>query len=255
VRIHFVASSSPAAAAALEDLVVRYGQCSLDVADVVVPVGGDGFMLETLHALSTAGSTLPVYGTNLGNVGFLLNEHRVEDLPERVDAAVRTALNPLEMSATDTAGDVHRALAVNDVSLLRASPQSAHLSVRVDDVAEVDLAADGALVATSAGSTAYNLAAGGSVIPLGAPVLALTTICPIRPRGWGGALVHASSVLEFEVLEHVKRPVSVTADTTRVELVTRVEVRQSDEVFTLLFDPGRDLKTRINAQLFGRYEL
>ena len=251
-RIAFVASSAPEALAAREDLVRRYGDRAPEEADVIVALGGDGFMLQTLHA--TGGREGPaVYGMNRGTVGFLMNAYAPDDLPDRLAAAEETAINPLAMEAVDSAGRMHRALAINEVSLLRAGPQAANLMIRVDGRVRLDsLVCDGALVCTPAGSTAYNYSAHGPILPIGADVLALTAMAAFRPRRWRGALLPKSAVVSFDVLEVAKRPVMADADGRSVRDVRSVEIRSEPSVVhRLLFDPGHGLEERLIREQFA----
>ena len=250
-RIAFTASSAPAAVEALRVLTARYGQVALEAADVVVALGGDGFMLQTLHETQAMG--LPVYGMNCGTIGFLMNAYQPGDLPERLAAAEEAGINPLRMRAVDVEGAVHEALAINEVSLLRAGPQAAKLRVSVDGrVRMEELVCDGALVATPAGSTAYNYSAHGPILPIGADVLALTAMAAFRPRRWRGALIPKAAVVRFEVLEAAKRPVMADADSRgSVRAVASVEVRSEPGVrHRILFDPGHGLEERLINEQF-----
>jgi len=248
--ISFVPRHPPAAQAAREDLVAIYGDAPLAQAGVIVALGGDGFMLETLHA--TERRDVAVYGMNRGTVGFLMNDYAVDDLPERLAAAQETVLNPLAMRATDVRGQVHEALAINEVSLLRAGPQAARLRIFVDDKLRMDeLVCDGALLATPAGSTAYNYSAHGPILPIGADVLALTAVAAFRPRRWRGALLPKGAVVRFEVLDPEKRPVMAEGDGRSVRDVVAVEVRSEPGVrHRLLFDPGHGLEGRLVREQF-----
>jgi NAD+ kinase len=251
-RIAFVASSAPEALAAQAELVRRYGDCPPEAAQVIVALGGDGFMLQTLHA--AGGRDGPaVYGMNRGTVGFLMNAYSPDDLPDRIAAAEQTVINPLAMEATDTAGRAHQALAINEVSLLRAGPQAAKLRIRVDGRVRMDpLVCDGALVCTPAGSTAYNYSAHGPILPIGADVLALTAMAAFRPRRWRGALLPKTAVVEFEVLEVAKRPVMADADGRSVRDVRHVAIRSEPSVsHRLLFDPGHGLEERLIREQFA----
>lgn len=249
-RIHFVASQAPAAQQANADVVKRYGHHSLEDANVVVALGGDGFMLRTLHQLLPTG--LPVYGMKLGNVGFLMNRHRTNDLPKRLSAADLVELNPLCMNTVNKSGAHASALAINEVSLLRQLNQAAHIRILVNDVEKVEsLVCDGVLVATTAGSTAYNLSVQGPILPLGTEALALTPISPFRPRRWRGAVLPSTARIRFEVLDHVKRPVSATADAHEIRDVVRVDVHEEKSVtLKLLFDPDHSLDQRILDEQF-----
>jgi NAD+ kinase len=249
-RLAFFASDRPEAQAACEALAARYGAVSEHDADVVVALGGDGFMLEMLHR-SIAGHK-PIYGMNLGSVGFLMNEYDEEDLLGRIALAERAVIHPLVMRAIDTRGARHEALAINDVSLFRQTYQTAKLRIAIDGKPRLDeLICDGALVSTPAGSTAYNLSAHGPIIPLGAEVLALTPISAFRPRRWRGALLSHTANVGFEILEPDKRPVSATADNVEVRDVIKVDVCEDRSIsLTLLFDAGRSLEERVLAEQF-----
>jgi NAD+ kinase len=249
-RAHFTASERPAARLAFERLTRRYGQCPLEQADVVVPLGGDGWMLDTLRERFV--DRLPVYGMHRGTVGFLMNEFIEDGLPERINAAVKVAIHPLEMRAQRITGETVQRLAINEVSLLRQTAQTAKLRVLVDGTLRLDeLAADGALVSTAAGSTAYNLSAHGPILPLGSNLLALTPISPFRPRRWRGALLPSHARVEFEVIEPEHRPVAATADTQEVRDVVHVAVREDrSKPLTLLFDEGHALDERILQEQF-----
>lgn len=249
-KIAFVAAAVDAAEAARARLVARYGDTPPDRAEVIVALGGDGFMLQTLHQFMAR--TVPIYGMNQGTVGFLMNEYREDDLPARLDAAKPATVQPLNMQAVTTDGQRHEALAINEVALLRQTRQTAKLRISIDGRVRVsELVCDGALVATPAGSTAYNLSAHGPVLPLSAGVLALTPISAFRPRRWRGALLSRSATVRIEVLEGDKRPVSATADFVEVRNVAAVEIREApDMALRLLFDPGHDLEERILAEQF-----
>jgi NAD+ kinase len=249
-RIAFLASPSPDAQQALAAMTSRHGQCAPAEADILCPLGGDGFMLQTLHRHGGLG--IPVYGMKLGTVGFLMN-HFVEDgLIERLAAAEPAKLRPLEMSAQTESGATVTSLAYNEVSLLRQTRQAAHISIELNDQTRLDeLICDGAMVATPAGSTAYNYSAGGPILPLGCGVVALTPIAPFRPRRWRGALLKADTEVRFRVLDPYKRPVSATADSHEVRDVVEVAIRESrDRMVTLLFDPEHNLEERILSEQF-----
>lgn len=249
-RIAFVASRAPDAQAALARLSAIHGQRAPEDADVVVALGGDGFMLETLHA--TMHLDIPTYGMNRGTVGFLMNEYDEARLPGRLAAAEEAVTNPLAMTATRAVGDRVEALAINEVSLLRAGPQAARLRISVDGrVRMEELVCDGALVATPAGSTAYNYSAHGPILPIGSEVLALTAVAAFRPRRWRGALLPRRAHVRFDVLDAGKRPMMAEADGTSVEGVTCVEVSSHDAVaHRLLFDPGHGLEERLLREQF-----
>jgi NAD+ kinase len=248
--IVFLASQTRAAQDARAALVARYGEAPLAQAGVIVALGGDGFMLETLHATQTR--DIPVYGMNRGTVGFLLNAFSLGDLPQRLAEAQETVLHPLAMTATDAAGVEHEALAINEVSLLREGPQAARLRITVDGKMRMEeLVCDGALLATPAGSTAYNYSAHGPILPIGADVLALTAMAAFRPRRWRGALLPKSAVVQFDVLEPEKRPVMADADAQSVRNVVRVVIRSDPDVqHRLLFDPGHGLEERLIREQF-----
>ncbi|MFL1461895.1 NAD kinase [Roseococcus sp. DSY-14] len=247
--IHFLAGGSPAAQAALAVLAARYGQAPLGEARFLVALGGDGFMIEVQHRL--LGRNRPVYGMNRGSVGFLMNAYREDDLPARLEAAQAATLHPLRMRA-HSGGTTHAALAINEVSLLRETRQAAKLRILVDGKERMpELSCDGILLATPAGSTAYNLSAHGPIVPLDANLLALTPISAFRPRRWRGALLPAAARVEIQVLEPDKRPVSATADQTEVRDVRRVEIREDRAInMTMLFDPDHSLSERIIAEQF-----
>lgn len=247
---HFIAARTAEAQGAMADLVALYAQAPLDSADVVVALGGDGTMLAALH--DSIGGNAPVYGMNLGSVGFLMNPYRRDDLPARVRAAQRVQVHPLAMVATDRAGAVHRALAFNEVSLLRQVRQAAKIGIQIDGVERLgELICDGILVATAAGSTAYNLSAHGPIIPFGSSILALTPISAFRPRRWRGALLPSHVRINFRILDPEKRPVSATADDVEVRDVAQVEIRQAEDVTkTILFDPDHSLEERILKEQF-----
>ncbi|MFN4091543.1 MAG: NAD kinase [Brevundimonas sp.] len=247
----FTASERPEAQAACERLTARYGQVREAEADVIVALGGDGFMLETLHR--NLARPTPIFGLNRGSVGFLMNDFDEDDLIARIVAAERTVIHPLQMDARVENGQVHSGLAINEVSLLRQTRQSAKLRITIDDKVRLEeLTCDGCMVATPAGSTAYNLSAHGPIIPLDARILALTPISAFRPRRWRGALVPHQARVRFEVLEDDKRPVSATADGFEVRRVTCVDVRERRDVaLTMLFDAGRSFEERVLAEQFA----
>lgn len=249
-RLHFTASSSPKAQEALEQLCEQYGQADVADADAIVALGGDGFVLHTLH--STMDTGLPVYGMNRGSVGFLMNEFHEEALHERVRSALPTVLRPLRMVATSVDGEVLEALAINEVSLIRQTRQAAKLRILIDGVVRIDeLICDGALVSTAAGSTAYNLSAHGPIIPIGSPLLALTPVSPFRPRRWRGALLPSHAHVRFETLESEKRPVSASADSDELPSVATVDVHEdTDHEMILLFDEHHNLEERILREQF-----
>ena len=249
-RIRFCAAATEQAAAARARLAAAHGDAPLDSAAVVVALGGDGCMLETQHRL--LGRNLPVYGMNCGSVGFLMNDYREEDLPRRLAEAQAAELHPLRMVTTDAAGSTAEALAINEVSLLRETRQAAKLRILVDSKIRLpELICDGIIVATPAGSTAYNLSAHGPIVPLGANLLPMTPISAFRPRRWRGALLPSDAEVVFEILEAEKRPVAAVADYTEVRDIRRVEVREDRTVsLTMLFDPDHGLSERIIAEQF-----
>ncbi|MEM1235727.1 MAG: NAD kinase [Pseudomonadota bacterium] len=249
-KIAFVASEVELAQEALASLSERYGNVPADQADVIVALGGDGFMLQTLH--STEGSPVPVYGMNRGTVGFLMNEYGADDLLFRLAAAEEAVINPLRMRATDVEGTVTERLAINEVSLLRQGPQAAKLRIYVDGKLRMkELACDGCLVATPAGSTAYNYSAHGPIVPIGAEVLALTPVAAYRPRRWRGALLPKTAKVRFEVLGGEKRQVMADADGRSVRGVVQVEIESWSAVeHRILFDPGHGLEERLIQEQF-----
>lgn len=250
IRIHFTASPSGQAQAALRTMTGRYGQRELADSDVIVALGGDGFMLRTLHRLQSA--DLPIYGMKLGNVGFLMNRFHAEDLLERLAQANTVELVPLCMVARTEGGGETRALAINEVSLLRQMNQAAHIRILINDAVKVkELVCDGVLVSTTAGSTAYNLSAHGPILPLGTQALALTPISPFRPRRWRGAVLPSSVRIHFEILDCYKRPVSATADAQEVRNVVSVDVFEEETIrLKLMFDPDHSLEDRILDEQF-----
>ncbi|TPG48941.1 NAD kinase [Roseomonas nepalensis] len=249
-RIAFHSAATPEGAAAHQRLAALYGDCPIEDAAVVVALGGDGAMLETQHRF--LGRNLPVYGMNRGSVGFLMNPYREDSLPERLRAAQAALLQPLRMRTTNAEGLVEEALAINEVSLLRETRQAAKIRILVDGKVRLpELICDGILVATPAGSTAYNLSAHGPIIPLGANLLAMTPISAFRPRRWRGALLPGNASVAFEILETEKRPVAAVADYTEVRDVRRVEICETTtHRLTMLFDPDHGLPERILAEQF-----
>jgi len=249
-RPHFTAAAGAEAHRALDSLVTRYGQFTLDQADVIVALGGDGHMLATMH--DTMARALPIYGMNLGTIGFLMNDFNDEGLLDRLSKAETAVVNPLRMRARDTEGRMVEALAINEVSLLRETRQAAKIQVEIDGKIRLpELICDGILLATPAGSTAYNLSAHGPILPLDANSLALTPISAFRPRRWRGALLSHKAAVKFTVLEHDKRPVSAVADHTEVRTVASVSVSAARDVaLTMLFDAGHSLAERILLEQF-----
>ncbi len=250
-HIAFVAAQTPEAREAYARLEKRYGNIDPKDADVIVALGGDGLMLQTLHNFMNSGK--PIYGMHRGTVGFLMNEFSDEHLPERIAAAHMTVIHPLVMRARDAQGRTHEHRAINEVSLFRQSAQAAHLRILIDGKERLaELIADGVLVATPAGSTAYNLSVQGPIIPINAPMLALTPISPFRPRRWRGALLPDGANITIDVLEAEKRPVAAVADHDEVRSVRAVDVSMNHEVsINMLFDPGHNLDERILSEQFG----
>lgn len=250
MKICFIAAPHAEAQTALAQLTTRYGQADAAAADAIVALGGDGFLLETIHQMLALGK--PIFGMRRGSVGFLLNDYHAETLPERLQAAQRVMLRPLMMTAQDAHGQTSTALAFNEVSLLRETQQAAKLRLKIDGVERLpELVCDGALVSTAAGSTAYNFSAHGPILPLNGHVLALTPISAFRPRRWRGAVLSAAVRITFEVLEADKRPVSAVADSAEFRDVVRVDVQQdNDHAITLLFDPHEHLEERIIREQF-----
>ncbi len=247
----FLASTAPEALAAREELISLYGQAEQREADVLVALGGDGFMLQTLH--STMNSGKRVYGMNRGSIGFLMNDYRTENLQERIDAAVENAFHPLQMTTKNTDGSTSSALAINEVSLFRQSYQAAKLRVEIDGHVRLEeLICDGLMVTTPAGSTAYNLSAHGPILPLDAPLLAITPVSAFRPRRWRGALLPNKVTVDIFVLEVEKRPVNAVADNTEVKSVLSVRIAQSEDMTArILSDPDRSWSDRILAEQFS----
>ncbi|WP_305804894.1 NAD kinase [Stenotrophomonas sp. YIM B06876] len=249
-RIAFLASNTAPAQAALALMVARYGDYAPDQADVLCPLGGDGFMLQTLHRHGSMGK--PVFGMKLGTVGFLMNQHHDDDLVERLALAEPAHLHPLEMIAQTESGTTTGSLAYNDVSMLRQTRQAAHIGIDLNGQERVaELICDGVLVSTPAGSTAYNYSAHGPVLPLGSHTIALTPLAPYRPRRWRGAILKSDTEVRFRVLDPYKRPVSVTADSHETRDVVEVRIRESRQRrVTLLFDPEHNLEERILSEQF-----
>lgn len=247
-RMHFISSRTQIAQDARATLIARYGQVPLAQAQVIVALGGDGLMLDTMHQ----NRNLPIYGMNRGTVGFLMNEYAEDDLPARIAAAEETVTNPLSMVACSVDGHEHCALAINEVSLLRAGAQAAKLRISVNGRVRMDeLTCDGALLSTAAGSTAYNYSAGGPILPLGSDVLALTAIAAFRPRRWRGAILPKGAQVRFDVLEPEKRPVMADADSREVRSVLWVEIKSEASIaHRLLFDPDHGLDERLMREQF-----
>ena len=249
-KLCFVAAEGAEAQTALRTLTGRYGQQPAEQADIVVALGGDGFMLETLHRFRDRG--IPIYGMNRGSIGFLMNEYAEEDLAARIARAQEVTLHPLRMSAATADGQVHEALAINEVSLLRETYQAAKIRISIDGKTRMEeLICDGVLVATPAGSTAYNLSAQGPIVPIDAALLALTPISAFRPRRWRGALLSHRAKVRFDILEAEKRPVSAVADHTEFRRVRDVEVEEDSSIdLYMLFDPDHGLEERIITEQF-----
>lgn len=250
MKIHFHAAKTPKAQSALKALSAQHGQNGIEDCDTIVILGGDGTMLEALHTFEK--SSKPVYGMNFGSIGFLMNPYREDDLPARLEKASKVEIHPLKMKAVDAHGNTHEAVAYNEVSLLRQTRQAARLKISVDDVVRIpELVCDGILLATPAGSTAYNLSAHGPILPLSANMLALTPISAFRPRRWRGALIPSHLKVHIDVADQNKRPVSVTADSLEFRDVISVDIHQSVSVSrTLLFDPDHHLEERILKEQF-----
>ncbi len=250
-KIAFVASETKEAEDAFRALTKRYGNIPAEEADAIVALGGDGLMLQTMH--THLNSRIPIYGMNRGSVGFLLNDYREDRLKERLERAEITIIHPLRMTVRNMSAETHTALAINEVSLFRQIHQAAKLKIAVDGTTRLgELICDGVLVSTPAGSTAYNLSAHGPILPITAPLLALTPISPFRPRRWRGALLPNAAKVQIEVLEPEKRPVSAVADHTEFRKVVAVEVQEESGVdIFMMFDPGHTLAERILAEQFG----
>ncbi|TBR08969.1 MAG: NAD kinase [Lysobacter sp.] len=249
-RLAFLAAPAPEAQAARGQLVAVHGEHGPADADVLVALGGDGFMLQTLHRHGAL--CKPVFGMKFGTVGFLMNQQRIDSLVERIHAAEATVLRPLEMVVQTDSGASVGSLAYNEVSLLRQTRQAAHVRIDLNGQTRLDeLICDGVLVATPAGSTAYNFSAHGPILPLGANVIALTPIAAFRPRRWRGAVLKADTEVRFTVLDPLKRPVSATADSHEVRDAVEIVIRESrDHTVTLLFDPEHNLEERMLAEQF-----
>jgi NAD+ kinase len=248
--IGFVASEAPQAQAALAELQTRYGKTPPESAEIIVALGGDGFMLETLHRYLER--KVPFYGMHRGSVGFLMNDYRPEGLKERLSRAEAVVIHPLEMLARNVKGKELKALAINEASLTRQGRQAAKIRISIDGVVRLEeLMADGVLLATPVGSTAYNLSAHGPIVPLQSNLLALTPISAFRPRRWRGALLPHTAQVKFETLEIERRPVSAAADYTELRDVASVELRQAREIgLTLMFDPEHNLNERVLKEQF-----
>ncbi len=250
MKLHFVSSQAPEAIKAAQKLKHLFGQAQREEADVIVALGGDGLMLETVHTVLDSGQA--IFGMNRGSVGFLMNEFETGELTERIAAATETVIHPLKMTVTGKNGTTHSALAFNEVSMLRQQHQAAKLRVSIDGKVRLDeLVCDGMIVATPAGSTAYNLSAHGPILPINSPLLALTPISPFRPRRWRGAILSHEAVVEIEILEADKRPVSAVADQTEFRDVVKVVVSEDEKRSArLLFDDGHSLAERVLNEQF-----
>jgi NAD+ kinase len=248
--LHFIASGAPEAQEAYEQLATRYGQANAQEAEIIVALGGDGLMLQVLHTFMRQNKA--IYGMNRGSVGFLMNEFAVEGLLERLSDAEEAIIHPLLMRAYTQDGMCHKAHALNEVSLLRSSYQAAKLKLSIDGKVRIEeMVCDGALVATPAGSTAYNFSAHGPIVPLSAPLLALTPISPFRPRRWRGALLQDNVTIRMEVLEAQKRPVSAVADHFEVRDISAVDISLDKTLrMKMLHDPGHSLEERILKEQF-----
>lgn len=250
-KIAFLASSTDQAVAAKKSLEARYDHVREQEADIIIALGGDGMMLETLR--NHIEKPVKVFGMNRGTVGFLMNEYSEVDLLERIEAATLVALHPLRMRVETVNGDSHEALAINEVSLLRQTAQTAKIRITIDGTVRMEeLLCDGIIVSTAAGSTAYNLSAHGPIIPLGAGVLAMTPISAFRPRRWRGALLEHKARISIDALEIEKRPVSATADSTEVRDIRSVTITEDRNVeLKLLYDPDHNLDERVLKEQFA----
>ena len=248
--IAIVSDGHPSAQKAGKKLQALYEHVPPEDADIIIALGGDGFMLSTVHKYMEKGN--PIFGMNLGTVGFLMNEYNEQNLLNRLSKCEPIELHPLGTKAKTIDGAEHTALAINEVSLLRESRLASKIKIIIDDVKRMEeLICDGVLISTSAGSTAYNLSAYGPIIPLGTGLLALTPISPFRPRRWRGALLPETTIIKFEVIDPKIRPVSVAADFTEIRNVVSVEVKQEANIFPrILFDPEHKLEERILKEQF-----
>lgn len=249
-KFHYVVAQTEAAQSAFESLARDFPDCGAENATTIIVLGGDGTMLEALH--DHALSNTPIYGLNLGTVGFLMNAYNPTNLPARIEAAHNIHLHPLRMRAQTLSGETFEAVAFNEVALFRETRQSAHIKIEIDNVVRMDeLVCDGVLVATPAGSTAYNLSAHGPIVPLTQPTLALTPISPFRPRRWKGALLPNTAHINLTIIDPDKRPVGATADFTEIRDVAHVNIwEDTNTTVTLLFDPGNGLQERILTEQF-----
>jgi len=249
-KIAIIASETEEASEAKRLLSDEYGCVAPEQADAVIALGGDGLMLQTLHRFMH--TDIPIYGMNCGSVGFLMNEYDPDNLPERLNSADLTVIHPLRMHAVDGQGGEHEALAINEVSMLRETYQAARLRIFIDGKLRMEqLICDGVLVATPAGSTAYNLSAHGPILPIKAPLLALTPISAFRPRRWRGALLPDEAQIRIEVLDAKKRPVSAVADHNEIRNVSQVDIAQDSDIeINILFDQGHSLDERVIREQF-----
>lgn len=251
MKLGFFAGRKPRAQKALEELTSKYGKIKPEEADTIVVLGGDGTMLRALHTF--ADYQAPLYGMNLGTLGFLLNhQNHTDDLEKRIEEAKRYTIRPLIMEATDKGGKKYKELAFNEISLLRETHNSAKIKISVNGEVRIkELVCDGVLVATTVGSTAYNSSAGGPILPLEANLLAMTPISAFRPRRWPGALLRNNAKIKFEILHPVERPVSATADSKEARDVKEVKIRESKKISkTILFDPENPLQERVFKEQF-----
>jgi len=249
-QIGFMASNTAEANKALKNLNKIYGNTDLKAADIIVALGGDGFMLEALHKFLPEAK--PVFGMHRGSVGFLMNEYNEDNLLERVSKAQKVDLNPLKMKTVNSKGEIHYALAINEVSLLRETRQAAKIQIYINEQCRLDeLICDGILISTPAGSTAYNLSVDGPVLPVGANLLAITAISAFRPRRWRGAIVPNNSLIKLKIMEPNKRPISAVADRTEIREVVEVTIEEEkNKAITILFDPEHNLEERIIREQF-----
>lgn len=250
-KIALLASDSEAAQKACRDIQAQYDTVDAQEADVIIALGGDGLMLHSMHQNLDRGT--PIFGMNCGTVGFMMNEFRLDDLAERLDQAEEMIIHPLRMTARSCDGSTATHIAINDVSLLRETRQTAKLSIAVDGKTRLqELVGDGILVATAAGSTAYNLSAGGPILPIGSNLMALTPLSAFRPRRWRGALLSNSATVDITVREPRKRPVSAVADMHEVRDVNRVTIEEARDLsIRMLFDPNHDLEERVLREQFA----
>jgi len=248
--LSFIASPTTEALAARDELIRLYGDVPANEADVIVALGGDGFMLQTLHSTMNSGKL--VYGMNCGSVGFLMNDYKTDGLQDRICTAVENAFHPLKMTTSNADGSSSSALAINEVYLFRQSYQAAKLRVEIDGHVRLEeLICDGLMVATPAGSTAYNLSAHGPILPLDAPLLAMTPVSAFRPRRWRGALLPNRVTVDIHILEAEKRPVNAVADNTEIKSILHVRIAQSEDMTArILSDPDRSWSDRILAEQF-----